>query len=618
LGSGVLLTTTVADMSITAVDTALDRIAGTAPAGEVVTIKLWQLEGYHEALAVADGSGVFVATFSSADLRTRDPFRATVADAEGDESLLSSGAPFIDALVDPTSPWDCVMWRVDGPNLPVTLTFQTATGIYTRENPIPLSDVGNGGSACALIWGPGWGPIDFSPGDTITLRSPTWQGSLVLADVWWTVDVANEQINGTVPAGELEVTAHQWYGDRYPLNGSATQAVTVASPFAAELMGFDVRGGGSVEIRHFDPATGFATWLNGWRELSTPYFEVRLPNEVRGMRPSANEAVTATLYSADGTQLEAGSDDGADDPWHFSLNLDPQSIQVGQWVTVTSASGWSAGMQVPLLTVNVDEGTDLIWGEGPKGLVLVEHYRYSGEQLDTRFVPVDGYVLDRGYFGGDVQRGDQVNVIYETPSGNRISSGETWPWMFVTYDENRVGGAYALGHSLAITVTDSGGAVKATAAVTTSPGGAGPDGAWLQGFATQGGDWSPTQPDVQPTDWVHFQSDDGYTNSIQVGAITAVVDRDSNTVSGAMQAPGLGGEMLQCVTGTWGFTFRNFTVTLDAQGVGTYSVDFGPDQLPQDYDIIVQYLEPDEDRVGRYFRPSAGWGVFLPFVLVQN
>jgi uncharacterized repeat protein (TIGR01451 family) len=166
-------------------------------------------------------------------------------------------------------------------------------------------------------------------------------------------------------------------------------------------------------------------------------------------------------------------------------------------------------------------------------------------------------------------------------------------FMYVNYGQDHVGGRYPAGHTFWITATDSSDAVKAVATVHATSDGAGPDVGWGDGFETQGSDWSPGKPSIQPDDRVHFRSDDGYSNTIRVGTITGELDAEADTVSGTICAP-WHTETLQGYAGAWGFTWETFTVDPDC---GSYIVDFSPEDLRPGDGVDVEYGEPDGDRV---------------------
>jgi hypothetical protein len=607
LGGGQILTTTVVAMSVTGVDPVLNQVVGIAPPGALVTIGMWQLAGYAQATATADPSGDFTASFAAADLRPRDEFRVSVSDGEGDESQLLSGAPYIDGLIDGISGMGCVYWRVDGPSLPVTLTLQTATDVYTRTG--VTSSPGNGSAPyCAVIRDPGGTPLSFVPGDIVTVKSPTWQGSLEIADITWAEDTAADQVSGNAPPGEVEVTARQWHFDQYPIHGSAVGAATAGPTFVATLSSFDLRDGGYVEVGHYDPTSDFVTHPNGFTTLATHYFEVGIYGIVTGAPPSRDEMVTAALYDASGVELASTNDDWDGDPWRFELFFgDETRIEPGQWVTVTSESGWTAGLQVPELTVNADEDTDLIWGEGPKSLLFVS---VGWDQLFHQFAPADGFVVDTAFWGYDLVKSEYVVARYQARNGNRVSQSQEWPRMGVNYGLDEATGFYNVGYTFWITVTDSVGSPKAHATTTTTPAGTGPDGAWSNGFWVQTDDWSDPALDIRPGDWVLYRADDGYTNSVLVGTITARLDAAANTAAGTITAPGFV-EPLGGFAGFWGSFWEQFTV--DPNG-GSYLVDFSPYDLQPGDEVSVGYGEPDGDTVRNVFWVPRGQ-VYLPLVL---
>ncbi len=419
---GTLLNTIVAALHDITYDTGLDEVYGFAPAGETVRITFRDtsdgVDTYTETHSVADPGGALTATFPDADLRPSTAVGLFIADANGNETALVSGPPYIEAVLDPRSDWDCVVGRVDGPELPITLTIQTGSGTYTRENPIGPSDAGNqvgGFQWCYLIWGPDWGPINFAPGDIVTLESPTWQGQLTIVDLTWGADNANEQVTGSAPPGEVGVSLSQWHAESYPVNGDAWLRTVSNGTFSAAFTGFDLRDGeGGVGILHFDPGSDFITHLAD----TTRWMQVEPPYGVYGFTPVPDEPLTAWLYDEAQDFLVSTSQDDDGDPYHFWLgNFQGISLLPGYWITVTAQSGWTAGMQIPALTMQGDQATDMIWGEAPKSLLYLD-----GGRDDSGFgffTPVDGYALNTAWLGHDLQWGDNLNATYSALNGDR-------------------------------------------------------------------------------------------------------------------------------------------------------------------------------------------------------
>lgn len=458
LGSGNVITT-VASNLIAYPDAILDRVTGTCPASKTVRVwaRDWSLRTYAEAPATADASGNYTATFSGYDLKTSDSVCSAFADDEGDEVLLGTTSPQIG--VNPLQ--ETVIGRVDGPNLPVTVSLNTGTEVLVETT---QSQVGSNIGAVYF----GYPPQDIQAGHVVTVETATWSGVMTVADVSLQFDTVGERVSGEADIpGLVLVLVSQWHSGQYPAHGWAAVTTTVSSPFTATFTGFDLRDGCTAFIVHRD-ANDFFTWV----QQGLRYFEVKPPSTVGVLQLSDSDVLTATLYESDGVTVKSQtSEDGDDGSGWYCLGLS-SDIAPGDWVTVTHGAGWTAGLRVPTLTVQADDDTDLIWGDGPKSLLLVEHGWDDG--WDGRFVPVDGYVLDRAFFGGDIQRDDRIYATYQAPSGNRVKRGLGWLQMRVDYGRDIVGATYPAGHTFWITVTDGTGTLKATALVTTTSDGSGP------------------------------------------------------------------------------------------------------------------------------------------------
>jgi len=599
LGGGVVINVTADYLDIQP-DAATDQITGIAPAGETVRGYLWDtLVGYSEDSDVADGGGNYTLDLGL-DLETWHWLYVGYADGDGDEVGVGAQPAHIRAY----PPLGNLLAIADGPEQPVTYTLDTGTETFTQ-----YGWCGAANRCDTVIFDA------VEPGYVITAELPDLTMVMTVASFSLNRDTPNDQVYGSVDTpGWMGVYAYQWYEHLYPAHGWAVAAADVNPPsYAVPFPGFDIRDGMALLWGVLCDAEGHRTFNIKWQQ-DMAFFEVEPPISVEGVPPNADEVVTATLYAADGVELASTSHDHDDDPWHFTLDFLGSGIDIlpSHWLTVTSESGWQAGLQVPTLTVQTDVDADLIWGEGPKAQVMVEHH--GNGRGANQWVPVDGYVLDRAYFGGDIETGDTIEVLYQAPIGDRVRIRLLWPWMYVNYGEDEVGGAYDVGHTFWITVTDSGGTPRATATANTEPAGSGPDGTWEHGFTVAGGDWSPSEPDIQPGDWVHFRSDDGYNNSVRVGTITGGINAEADTASGAIEVPGLASQTVDVIVGGWGFPgFEIDTVDLDAAGRGEYSVDFSPTDLPPDISLGVNYVESDRDRV--YNNIFVVWEVYLPIVI---
>ena len=169
-----------------------------------------------------------------------------------------------------------------------------------------------------------WGPINFDPGDMVTLSSDTDDIASVEVIGFDFLGTSTETISGSnLPEGEVEVVPYQWMYDHYPLYGYATyQADVTSGSFITTFTDFDVRDGNALELRHYD-LHGNGNTLYAWGNPSLPYFELQLAhNSISGMVGTANDYVEASLYDYDGTSLLATTnDDGDEDPWRFWFGI---------------------------------------------------------------------------------------------------------------------------------------------------------------------------------------------------------------------------------------------------------------------------------------------------------
>ncbi len=223
--------------------------------------------------------------------------------------------------------------------------------------------------------------------------------------------------------------------------------------------------------------------------------------------------------------------------------------------------------------------------------------------IELTGIPADGgsYTCDFGAAGWDIKYGQQVAVMYYEPDGDQVINVFESPWMRVNYAHDWAGGNYPPGHTFWITVTNSTGDVKGTNEIVSASG----QGWGGDGFQTGGG-WSPQQQDIQDGDWVYFTSDDGYSNLIQTGVITGLVNTDNDSVDGNVYA-GWFTQTLNIECDPWGGppnTPSKFS-TAGPNGDPPYLCQWDPNtewDIQPGQDIAVMYIEPDGDRVINVFR----------------
>ena len=248
-------------------------------------------------------------------------------------------------------------------------------------------------------------------------------------------------------------------------------------------------------------------------------------------------------------------------------------------------------------------------------------------------VPADGGRFECDFSGVvDIVGGMGGQAGYLEPDGDMVAREWSAPYMEVYYGtRDGAGGMYAPGHTFCITVTDCAGAVKATGTVTSTAGGGwwgGQEGCspmWAGGDCC---DWLPAEPDIEPGDWVLFQSDDGYENQVRAGAIYGTVDLENDSISGPVFASWLSGTLeVWChPQSTWPPDYRQSSAAADGSvpyfcewktpGPGLELWDIQPDDA-----VFVHYAEADGDLVYRRMLASEGAAppplrlIYLPVVV---
>ncbi|MGD2146333.1 MAG: hypothetical protein PVH41_06550 [Anaerolineae bacterium] len=581
LGSGPVMSTTAYTLTAR-IDVEADQVTGICPPLETVRVwsKDWQLGTFAETSATADASGRYTATFTGHDLRPSDRVHPSYADDEGDEVLLSMYPPNIIARVDQGS----VLGAGDAPKTPFTATLlhdgstSVVTGTTTWGN-----DLGMVGFA-----------VSIEEGDTITVETSSWTGSMTVADVDVALDGEDDSVSSQADiTGWMKIWVDQWNNWLYPVHSRVAVSVAGTSPVTTTFPRFDLRDGCRATVFHFDDE-GFTTWKGAMLRQ----FGANMPWGVWVDGASPSDVVTASLYHSDGVTLKRRATSDAPEPWGGRWLGMEGHIRIGDWLTVTDSTGWIRGFQMPTLTINADPDTDTVWGQGPSARLLAEHDpdgNWSG-----LFIPGGEYLLDWSSLRRDLRKGDYVNAAYQTPGGNVVGVQAEWLSIELNYAHDWVEGHLEAGHTLWLTITESDGlTVKATAELKSQ---AIPWWGGNTGFSTSYGDpWVPDQPDIQAGDWAFLKADDGRTTSVHVGTIDGQLDIEADTLSGTISTPWFT-ETLRAWCGVWeeGGPWEEIEVEPD----GDYLCDLGDmgwDLLPEQ-DVAVQYLEPDSDQVYNVFR----------------
>ncbi len=290
-------------------------------------------------------------------------------------------------------------------------------------------------------------------------------------------------------------------------------------------------------------------------------------------------------------------------PWsgNFQWNA-PHTFEPGDIFTVAAGQGLlPIVVTIPdPFTAHASSITNTVWGQiDALDSATINVRLDGGANRDVTTAGAGHYVATFT----DVPRGGQGWVNYNTTidyAGVRFSRQFQSPDLLleVNYAHDWVQGYYDEGHTVWITVTDSGGAIKATAEMTTQ---VTPWWGGQTGFSTNLGQWDPSQPDVVPGDWVHGKIDNGYTSTVQIGTLTGNVDAAADTITGTLAAPWIT-EMVEIQCHAWGAPMGtpNKEDLILPDGSDPYACSWDPGSewdIEPGQQIAVQYYEPDGDSV---------------------
>ena len=611
LDGSTTLTTSVISLGNFVFDASTESLTGDAPEGADVRAIMWQWSGeartYNEFHTTGGVGDIFMMNFSPTDLRPRDEVLVVVPDASGNQMQITSGPPFVSALI-AYDYWDCITGRLDAPGLPITVTLDKGGGeIYERTPPGWSTDSGNEFGVCFLVRAVdfSWGPINFEPGDIATLKSDDthWSGSVSVKDFSWSGDTSTDTISGQAPDGDMEIRVSQWNNEFYPLHGTATRQVTASgTSFSASFTNFDVRDGNIIWWDHYDATSGYGNELNPWGQPSLPYFELQLShNAISGLDSNPDETVTANLYDESDTLLVTTSEDDDGDPWQFWLgNFGTYTIQPGYKVVVSSTSGWSSEMVVPDLSMTGNMSSDTITAQGPDGLLFLEVNNSDFSQGQGAFVPASDVLWNLAYYGWDIKQGDTIAVTYEALDGNRARL------------EERMGEVYNVGTWLSPgshdwiwgnAIPGSEVTIETVSKTLTAYADPGCDGCWA------------VSTDLEAGDTLTVTAGDGlYPVEFSITTpFTALADSDADVVTG--QVGGRANDWVD-IEGNWENGYQQITTNAD----GSFSANY--DDIPRGGEggINYSYIEDGAQiHSGLYFRaPDLVLDIYPQYVIIEG
>lgn len=376
---------TLAALSVTAVDTAADRVSGTAPAGAVVEVYVAsEGSGSPTKTTTADAGGSWTIDFAGVfDITAVGTAYALVRDADGDATEVYKQPAFISAQLFSNSFWVAGF----APDAALTYTLRAAPGGSVLVTGTKTSD----------RYGSMWvgNVAHFAPGQHLTVTDGIATKDLTFADISITsIDPAAERVTGTAPPGaDVEVSVSG------PGSYSPTRHATVAADatWTVDFTGsYDIGYGTSAyaAVRDADgDATGVArqpatvTASLSWDVVTTSGFAPNVTATLT-VRDAPDGAVVVSLT---GTTTESGY-------VYFAAGID---LVPGMDVAVTDGTITKHLTLAALSVRSVDPTSDTVTGTAAPGThVSVYAYDSSGGGSPTREVVADENGEWRADFAG--------------------------------------------------------------------------------------------------------------------------------------------------------------------------------------------------------------------------
>ncbi len=488
-----------------------------------------------------------------------------------------------------------------------------------------------GGTGFSTNYGYPWQPgrPNIQPGDFVYgATSPGYTASVEIGLITGSVDVDADSITGTVSAawlmpGPVDIRCEPWGAPGAPNKHTSVTPDGIDTYICAwdPDTEWDVQPGQDIGVSYREPdghriygvfrAPVYDLILHIYPFVGAHIWgEYEAGHTVWLTITNSSGDVKATTELLTGEQPQGGIGFG----WYPI----PCSFGPGDWVHGAVSTGYTATVEIGLITGAVDVEADSITGTLSAawlmpGPVEIECERWgdaSGAPHKYDTVIPDGHDSYACAWDPDtewdVQSGDHILVSYLEPAGHHVSAGLFRGYgydlvMRINPVHNWVHGDYEVGHTVWLTLTNSSGDVKDVAELITAE----------QDWGATGFNWNP-QSSMQPGDWVHGATSTGHTASVQIGLITGSVDGDADTITGTVSAAWLMPGPVDVRCEPWGAPgwAPNKQDSVTPDGSDTYACAWDPDNewdVQPEQDIAVSYREPDGHQI---------YGVFhLPILI---
>ncbi len=376
--------------SLTArVDASADRVFGSAPASNVVTTYLYPFadsaEPYTQTVSV-DASGQYQADYAGTlDVRPRDNGYVAYSEAPGRTTYVRCVAPFLRAQVGGS--------EISGLAAPLSSVVITATDVngtpYAYWNAYTRPD--GSFEPYSSYWG-----IKLRPGDRITATSAGQTFSMTVLTLTAQIDLSNHQVWGDAPAGQaVEVLrfdgplccTHNLFWNDLPVE-HATVTATVSGQYTATLT-----------VTRPNYGAAIATVADGnqtYARFAVPYLAARMgrlywmPYQLAGQVNDVSTPVTITIQGPSGYFKDVRSVTTAPDGYFADYADTGLTLDTADVITVMTAQGVQAALQLPNLTGQIDPVTDIVSGTAPPGAQLtltIYYYETTLAQSASTLAP---------------------------------------------------------------------------------------------------------------------------------------------------------------------------------------------------------------------------------------
>ena len=574
------LTATIEVITIAAdIDPDNDIVSGQMSGGVFpadVDIEVWGRDGTGRRVQT-DGDGNYSADLSPFDVKDGHEVAVWYINPDGHRVGIVRSALRVEVNITHD--------EIEGATVPEATVTITVTGSGVKGTASTVAD--EEGRYWTKVYTDGE-RVDIVPGDSVIVEAAGRTATVDAPDPFTAeIDVDADTVYGEGPVGaELRVDVYG-YGDKWVTVGpDGTWEVWFGD--RGDLQAGD-RGevnyytdeGHVVQVRFYGPHLWFrANYTDDWVDGSTS--------------PDATVWITATdgLGTLKGTRTTTAKSDGWFDGVDLWLDGQRTDLVPGDVITATSSDGSIASTTLITIKGAMDVEADTISGQMFGGVFPADGrldfwQRASGQWFAWDF-PVAGdgsYLIDlSGQL--DVQNGDEAQVWYIAPDGNRPGIEVYAPFLQANVNQSHdwVNGEAAPEATVYVTVTRNS-EVIGTGEDYTGGG---------TGFHINPEDEWGDRTDIQAGDVVEVATSEGLTATIEVIEMTGSVDAEANTVSGKIYGVSYPADVNVEVWEEDGPPDQE-TQTNDQ---GDYSVDFSPFDIKDGHAVAIWYVRPDGHRVG--------------------